>query len=355
MSPNEVETIHLLVLGLCTAIAIVVVGAMIWSIFSHRKLSRAGGARFHPHAGVEVLWSLVPIAILVAVAAPAIEPLLRAEDASDSDLDVKIIGYQWKWEYEYLGSGFRFSSQPVALSAGSGAGLVQTGFEFADAEVDRPLVVPVGAKVRLLLTSNDVIHSWWVPALGRNRNAIPGHLTEFWFRAEAPGTYRGRCAAWCGPDQPCMPVVVKAVPPEEFTAWLADNGVAPEMRHAGVAAEAAGTPAWDLDTAITQGQALHAGNCAACHQASGKGLPAAGFPPLAGTRVSKEEHIRVATHGRSGTAMTAFGSRLGDQELAAIVTYQRNAWGNDTGDLVAPAEIAAARGTGGRDGRPVNY
>lgn len=331
-----------LIFVFCVGIAAVVFAAMIWSIFQHRKSLRPEPARFPYSARVEIAWTVIPIAILIAMTLPAAGTLLRWEDASDSDFSIKAVGYQWKWEYEYLDDGFRIASHPAQGGQRPAGGEEYSG-------VDQPLVVPVGAKVRMLLTSNDVIHSWWVPALGRNRNAIPGHVSEFWFRAQKPGTFNGRCAEWCGPGQPCMPIVVEVLPAEEYDVWLVAN--APAEPDATILAEApaaagetaAHAPSWKLDKVLAQGRALHAGNCAACHQDSGQGLPAAGFPPLAGTKVSKEEHIRVAMHGRPGTAMAAFGPRLGDEELAAIVTYQRNAWGNDTGDLVAPADVAAAR------------
>lgn len=328
--------LQILIFVFCVGIAAVVFAAMIWSIFQHRKSLQEEPARFPYSARVEIAWTVIPIAILIAMTLPAAGTLLRWEDASDSDFSIKAVGYQWKWEYEYLDDGFRFASHPAQGGQRPAGGEEYSG-------VDRPLVVPVGAKVRMLLTSNDVIHSWWVPALGRNRNAIPGHVSEFWFRAEKPGTFNGRCAEWCGPGQPCMPIVVTVLPAEEYGGWLAANASAePE---AAILAEvpAAASDAAALDKVLAQGRALHAGNCAACHQETGQGLPAAGFPPLAGTKVSKEEHIRVAMHGRPGTAMAAFGPRLADEELAAIVTYQRNAWGNDTGDLVAPADVAAAR------------
>lgn len=338
---SDARGLQTLIFVVCVAIATLVFGAMIWSIFQHRKALRQEPARFPYSAGVEIAWTVIPIAILVAMTLPAAGTLLRWEDASDSDFSIKAVGYQWKWEYEYLDDGFRFASHPAQAGGRPASGEEYRG-------VDRPLVVPVGAKVRMLLTSRDVIHSWWVPALGRNRNAIPGHVSEFWFRAGQPGTFNGRCAEWCGPGQPCMPIVVEVVPVEEYAAWLAANAPAPAetvLANAppGAAELPAQAPAGNLDTVLAQGRALHVGNCAACHQESGQGLPAAGFPALAGTQVSKEEHIRVAMHGRPGTAMAAFGQRLRDEELAAIVTYQRNAWGNDTGDVVAPADVAAAR------------
>ena len=367
---NEVYGLHMLIFGICVAIAVVVFGAMIWSIIYHRKSRGIEPAKFSHSTKVEIVWTVIPIAILVAMAVPAADTLIRMEDTRNSDLTVKITGYQWMWEYEYLDEDVRFFSR---LSQESNrARQLRSGINVREVEnylldVDNPLVVPVGAKVRLLLTANDVIHSWWVPDFGGKKDAIPGFINEFWFQAEEPGTYRGQCAELCGRDHGFMPVVVEVLPVDEFTAWLAAQSPETEIRQAvartsgeepasaGVAAtaaapeeQAAAAPptadaGWDLDTATALGRDLHVRHCAACHQADGRGIPAAGFPALAGTPLNLAEHKNISVHGRSGTAMVAFGPQLNDQQLAAIVTYQRNAWGNDSGELVAPADIAAVR------------
>jgi cytochrome c oxidase subunit 2 len=367
---NEVYGLHMLIFGICVAIAVVVFGAMIWSIIYHRKSRGIEPAKFSHSTKVEIVWTVIPIAILVAMAVPAADTLIRMEDTRNSDLTVKITGYQWMWEYEYLDEDVRFFSR---LSQESNrARQLRSGINVREVEnylldVDNPLVVPVGAKVRLLLTANDVIHSWWVPDFGGKKDAIPGFINEFWFQAEEPGIYRGQCAELCGRDHGFMPVVVEVLPADEFTAWLAAQSPETEIRQAvartsseapasaGAAATAAvpeeqataaaptADAGWDLDTAKSLGRDLHVRHCAACHQADGRGIPAAGFPALAGTKVNLEEHKNISVHGRSGTAMVAFGPQLNDQQLAAIVTYQRNAWGNDSGELVAPADIAAVR------------
>jgi cytochrome c oxidase subunit II len=359
---NEVYDLHMLIFLVCVAIAVVVFGAMIWSIFHHRKSRGVEPARFTHSAKVEIVWTIIPIAILVAMAVPAADTLIRMEDTRNSDLTVKVTAYQWKWEYDYIDDDLRFFSNLAPES--NRARQLRSGIDVREVEnylleVDRPLVVPAGAKVRLLLTANDVIHSWWVPAFGGKKDAIPGFINEFWFQAEKPGIYRGQCAELCGRDHAFMPVVVEVLPADEFTAWLAEQAPARAEARPAVAtvieaaaaapvapaaAEPAGAaPAWDMDAAMTRGESLHLTHCAACHQPNGQGLPAAGFPPLAGTQLNTEEHVRVAVQGRAGTAMAAFGLQLGDEELAAIVTYQRNAWGNDSGDLIEPADVAAAR------------
>ena len=370
---NEVYQLHMLIFGICVAIAVVVFGAMIWSIIYHRKSRGVEAAKFSHSTKVEIVWTTIPIVILVAMAVPAADTLIRMEDTRDSDMTVKVTGYQWMWEYEYLDQDVRFFSRLADES--NRARQLRSGIDVRQVEnylldVDNPLVVPVGAKVRLLLTANDVIHSWWVPDFGGKKDAIPGFINEFWFQAEEVGTFRGQCAELCGRDHAFMPIVVEVLPAEEFNTWLAERSpaaadppavaaaqpavartetVAPEAAPEAAPAAAPQEPElpaaaeWDMDTAMARGRELHQRNCAACHQADGRGLPAAGFPALAGVQIERAEHIDVTVHGRRGTAMAAFGPQLNDEELAAIITYQRNAWGNDTGDLVEPADIAAAR------------
>jgi len=357
---NEVYELHMLIFGICVAIAVVVFGAMIWSIFYHRKSRGAVPAKFSHSTKVEIVWTVIPIAILVGMAVPAADTLIRMEDTRNSDMTVKVTGYQWMWEYEYLEEDIRFFSRLAEES--NRARQVRSGIDVRTVEnylldVDNPLVVPVGAKVRLLLTANDVIHSWWVPDFGGKKDAIPGFINEFWFQAEEPGIYRGQCAELCGRDHGFMPIVVEVLPADQFTAWLRERSPVAAAQPAVARTEApaalqavaasmeppAAEAAWDLDSASALGRDLHIRHCAACHQADGRGLQVAGFPALAGTQATLDEHKQISVHGRQGTAMAAFGPQLDDQQLAAIVTYQRNAWGNDTGDLVEPADIAAVR------------
>jgi cytochrome c oxidase subunit 2 len=359
---GEVYDLHMLIFGICVLIAIVVFGLMIVSIFKHRKSLGVAPAKFSHSTKVEVVWTVIPILILIGMAIPAADTLVRMEDTRNSDLTVKVTGYQWKWQYEYIDEGISFFSNLARESNRArqlDSGVDPFTVENYLLEVDNRLVVPVGAKVRILITSNDVIHSWWVPAFGGKKDAIPGFVNEFWFQAEQTGVYRGQCAELCGRDHGFMPVVVEVVSPEAFAAWVDERAPA-EDAPAGMVAQAPSTqpslgivseaaaaePQWSMDTAMSQGETLYASACAACHQAGGQGLAAAGLPPLAGSAVATgpvAEHIRIAVHGRPGTAMAAFGPQLSDEELAAVVTYQRNAWGNDTGDLVTPEQIAAAR------------
>ena len=368
---NEVYDLHMLIFGICVVIAVVVFGAMIWSIFHHRKSRGVEPAKFSHSTKVEVVWTVIPIAILVAMAVPAADTLIRMEDTRNSDLSVKVTGYQWKWHYEYLDEGVQFFSNLAPES--NRARQLRSGIDVSTVEnylldVDRPLVVPVGAKVRLLLTSNDVIHSWWVPDFGGKKDAIPGFVNEFWFQADEPGTYRGQCAELCGRDHAFMPVVVEVLPVDEFTAWLAEQApqatpavareetiepaaAAPSApvqaiesaAPAAPAEPAAATAGMGMDALMAEGRNVHLTYCAACHQADGSGLPAAGFPALANLQIGLEEHIQTVVHGRNGTAMAAFGPQLSDEQLAAVITFQRNAFGNETGDTAQPADIAGAR------------
>lgn len=368
----EVYDLHMLILYVCCLIAVVVFGAMIYSIMHHRKSRGIEAARFSHSTRVEIIWTVIPIVILIGMAVPAAGTLIRMEDARNSDLTIKITGYQWKWRYDYIDHDFGFYSNLAEASNVArqvGSGIDPATVENYLLDVDRPLVVPVGAKVRVLLTAADVIHSWWVPALGGKKDAIPGFINEYWFQAEETGTFRGQCAELCGRDHAFMPIVVRVVSGDEYRGWLDEQtaGAAsavlapasheavdpaavaetPDMAGARIAA-ASDSPApegWTMEQAVAQGEKLYNTYCAACHQVSGQGMPPT-FPAIAGSAVATGEiktHISVAMNGRPGTAMAAFGPQLSDDELAAIITYQRNAFGNQTGDLVTPEDIAAAR------------
>jgi len=358
---EEVYGLHMLIFGICCVIAVVVFGAMIYSIMRHRKSLGVQPAKFSHSTKAEIIWTTIPILILIGMAVPAADTLIRMEDTRGSDLSIKVTGYQWKWRYEYIDEGFGFFSNlaPEHNRARQvGSGIDPATLDNYLLEVDNPMVVPVGAKVRLLLTSADVIHAWWVPDFGGKRDAIPGYVNEFWFKAEKPGIYRGQCAELCGRDHGFMPVVVHVLPNDEYQNWLAEQSAGLSIQPAVLTAET-GAPAmtaaaaepppaateWTLEHAMAEGEKLYTANCGACHQANGKGLPPT-FPAIAGSAIATGDvagHIDIAVHGKPGTAMAAFGPQLSDEALAAIVTYQRNAFGNDTGDLVTPDQIAAAR------------
>lgn len=338
----EVYDLHMLILWICVAIGILVFGIMLYSILKHRKSQGAVAAQFHESTALEILWTVIPFLILIGIAIPATRTLIAMEDTSDADITVKVTGYQWKWQYDYLEDDISFFSSLDSES--NQARQLASGIDVASVdnyllEVDNPVVLPVGRKVRFLITASDVLHAWWVPEFGMKRDAIPGYVNEMWARIDEPGIYRGQCAELCGRDHAFMPIVVAAVEEDEYRDWVAQQQAA----QASTSEDADKT--WDMDELMSRGEQVYNSSCAACHQADGSGMPPA-FPGLLGTELVTgpvEKHIDVVVHGVPGTAMQAFGAQLDDADLAAVVTYERNAWGNDTGDVVQPSDITAAR------------
>ncbi len=334
---QEAYDMHMLIFWVCVVIAVLVFGVMFYSIFSHRKSKGAVAAQFHESTTVEILWTIVPFLILVGMAVPATKALVSMEDTSNSDLSIKVTGYQWKWGYEYIDDDISFISS-LATPHDQIYNENPKGEHYL-LEVDNPLVVPVNKKVRLLVTASDVIHSWWVPQLGMKKDAIPGFINSMWIRVEKEGVYRGQCAELCGKDHGFMPIVVVAKNEADYAQWVA------EQKSAASADAAAAEREWSMDELMARGEKVYATSCAACHQANGAGIPGA-FPALKGSAIATgpvDKHIDVILNGRSGTAMSAFGAQLSDIDIAAVATYERNAWGNDTGDLVQPSAVKAAR------------
>ena len=334
---KEAYDLHMLIMWICVAIGVVVFGAIFISILKHRKSKGAKPATFHESTTVEIIWTIVPFLILIGMAIPATKALVAMEDTSNPDLSIKVTGYQWKWGYDYMDEGVSFIS---SLSTPKEQILnEQEKGENYLLEVDNPLVVPVNKKVRLLLTANDVIHSWWVPDLGMKKDAIPGFVNEMWFRADEEGTYRGQCAELCGKDHGFMPIVVVAKNEADYQQWVTEQKTAMDAD-----AAAAGRD-WNMADLMERGEKVYNTSCAACHQANGEGVPGA-FPAIKGGAITtgpKDAHLDIILNGKPGTAMAAFGGQLNDTDLAAVVTYERNAWGNDKGDLVQPSEVKAAR------------
>lgn len=368
---DEIYDLHMLIFWVCVVIGVVVFGAMIWSIIYHRKTKHPTPASFHHNTLVEVIWTIIPFVILIAMAIPAAKTLLKMEDFRASDISIKVTALQWKWNYEYIDEGFDFTSTLDQRSneiRQVASGLDPNEHPNYLLDVDKRVIIPTGKKVRLLLTSADVIHSWWVPDFASKKDAIPGFINELWFKVPEgnEGVYRGQCTELCGRDHGFMPIVVEAVSQEEYDAWVAEQrelaGLGPKAgtsleemaaetgdATAAEATAAAGTetaPAeWSMDAAMQQGEQVYGANCASCHMANGEGLAAAGFPALKDSAMATGDiaaHIDIVLNGKSGTTMAAF-ARLSDEEIAAVVTYERNAWGNDTGDLVSPSDIKAAR------------
>jgi cytochrome c oxidase subunit 2 len=276
------------------------------------------------------------------MAIPATKALVKMESTGEADMTIKVTGHQWKWHYDYVDAGFGFFSVLAADSSearAKGSGKNPYDVDHYLLNVDRPLVLPVGKKIRFLLTGNDVIHAWWVPALGWKRDAIPGYINEAWARIDQPGIYRGQCAELCGKDHGFMPIVVKAVPDDEYHAWVEESLVAQADASAGADRE------WNKDELLKRGEQVYGMFCVACHQPNGKGMPPA-FPALAGSAIATgpaEQHMNRVMNGKPGTAMAAFAAQLNDVDLASVITYERNSFGNSTGDVVQPAAIKAAR------------
>lgn len=334
---REIYDLHMIIFWICVVIGIVVFGVMFWSVFAHRKSKGAQPAQFHESTTVELVWTTIPFLILIAMAIPATKVLISIYDTDESVIDIKITGYQWKWHYDYLNDGFGYFSN-LQTSQDEIYNKTPKGEHYL-LEVDEPLVVPVNTKVRFLVTANDVIHSWWVPALAVKKDAIPGFINEAWTIIDEPGVYRGQCAELCGKDHGFMPVVVVAKEQAEYDAWVAE-------RKAAVAQESAlQGKEWGMAELMERGEKTFATFCSACHGLDGNGVPPA-FPPLKGSVIAtgdKAAHIDIVLHGKAGTYMAAFGPQLSDTDLAAVITYERNSWGNDTGDVIQPSEIAAAK------------
>ncbi|MDT8388746.1 MAG: cytochrome c oxidase subunit II [Thiogranum sp.] len=334
---QDAYDLHMLVLWVCVAIAVVVFGAMFISIIYHRKSRGAKPAQFHESTLVEIVWTIVPFLILAGMAIPATKALVAMEDTTNSDLSIKVTGYQWKWGYDYIDDGVSFISS-LSTPQDQIYNRQSKGDNYL-LEVDNPLVVPVNKKVRLLITANDVIHAWWVPELGMKKDAIPGYINEMWINVQEEGVYRGQCAELCGKDHGFMPIVVVAKNEADFDAWMQAQKSA-----AGADALAADRE-WAQDELMARGENVYNTACAACHQVSGAGVPGA-FPGLVGSPIATgpiEAHLDIVMNGKPGTAMAAFAGQLNDIDIAAVVTYERNAWGNDTGDLVQPSDVEAAR------------
>jgi cytochrome c oxidase subunit 2 len=335
---HKVYDLHMLIFWICVVVCLGVFAVLIYSLMTHRKSKGAVPATFHESTTVEIIWTTIPFLILVGMAVPATKTLLALEDTRDSDMSIQVTGYQWKWKYDYLDEDISFFST-LTTPREQIAGAAEKGEHYL-LEVDNPIVVPINKKIRFLITSNDVIHSWWVPDLGWKQDAVPGFINDAWTELKEPGTYRGNCAELCGKDHGFMPIVLVAKTQEDYDAWVAGK-----KGEAAAAAEAAGKT-WTMDELMAKGEQVYNSTCASCHQANGQGIPGV-FPALAGGAIATGPvagHIDIVVHGsKKNPAMQAFGQQLGDADLAAVITYERNAFGNSTGDVVQPTDVAAAR------------
>nr|WP_297352588.1 cytochrome c oxidase subunit II [uncultured Caldimonas sp.] len=337
---EEQQYLHYMMLWICGAIFVAVFGVMFYSIIKHRKSKGAKSANFHESVKVEIAWTVVPFLIVIGMALPATKAVVAMKDTTNADITIKATGYQWKWGYDYLkgeGEGISFvSTLDTTQRQASDAGQ-PVGDDYL-LKVDNPVVVPVDRKIRIVTTANDVIHAWMVPAFGVKQDAIPGFVRDTWFRAEKPGDYYGQCAELCGKEHAYMPIHVKVLPQQEYAAWV-------ETKKKELAAKADDpSKVWELDALAARGEKVYAANCAACHKADGTG--AGPIKPLAGSAIvqdaDKSKQIQIVLHGAANGAMPAW-KQLSDTEIAAVITYTKNAWSNKTGQIVQPSEIVAAR------------
>jgi len=343
MAPGATETssaifdLHMTIFWICVVIGVVVFAAMFWSIIVHRRSTGQQAAHFHENTKVEIMWTIVPLLILVVMAIPATKTLIKMYDSSESDIDIQITGYQWKWHYKYLGQDVEFFSN-LTTTTNQIHNRDEKGEHYL-LEVDEPLVLPVGQKVRFLVTGADVIHSWWVPAFAVKRDAIPGFVNEAWTRIEKPGIYRGQCTELCGKDHGFMPIVVEAKSKADYDTWLATR------KEESAKLKELTSKDWTLEELVARGDKVYHTTCVACHQAEGQGMPPL-FPALKGSKIAtgpKEDHLNIVFNGKAGTAMAAFGKQLSEVDIAAVVTYERHAWGNNTNDMVTPKDVLALK------------
>lgn len=350
---QEQYKLHMIAIWICVVIGILTFGAMFYSMWAHRKSKNPNPAKFSHSTTVEIIWTVIPFLILIGLSIPALKLLIKMEDPSNPDMTIMVKGYQWKWEYKYIDgddtprndvsffSNLTQESRDLSLNSEKNTfSANKITDETFLLDVDNPLVIPVNKKVKFLVTSNDVIHSFWVPEFGMKKDAVPGLINDVWTKVPKTGTYRGVCAELCGKDHGYMPIVVKVVEQAEFDEWYS----------AKVAEAEAGPDLSERTMAqlMAEGEKAYKTNCASCHMADGKGTGP--FPSLVGTEVVMgdiKKHVDTVLNGVPGTAMAAFGAQLTEAEIAAIVTYERNAWGNDKGDKVQPQEVHDQKNGGG--------
>jgi cytochrome c oxidase subunit 2 len=332
----EIYGLHMLIFWISVVIGVGVFGIMLYSIYAHRKSRGVKPSQFHEHTGVEIAWTVIPFFILVGMAVPATSTLLEVYDNDDAELSILVTGYQWKWKYEYLdadGENISFFSN-LATSQEQIYNTDVKGENYL-LEVDQPLVIPVDTKVRFLITASDVIHSWWVPEIAVKRDAIPGFINEAWTRVLAEGVYRGQCTELCGSYHGFMPVEVHVVSQDEFNDWTVSK------RGAAAADAALATQELSVDDLMARGADIYNASCLACHGAKGEGGLGNAIAGSAIAMGGVDSHLNVIMNGVAGTAMQAFGAQLSDVDVAAVTTYQRNAFGNNTGDVVQASDVVS--------------
>ena len=333
---RDVFELHMLIFYICVAIGAVVFSVMFYSLFRYTKKRNPNPSTFHESTKLEVAWTIVPFLILIAMAVPASKTLTEIYDDEEGEINIQVVGYQWKWEYKYLEDDINFFSN-LSTDQDEIYNLVPKGENYL-LEVDEPLIIPVDTRVRFLITANDVIHSWWVPDFAIKQDAIPGFINTAWTRAEETGIYRGNCTELCGKNHGFMPVVVKVVEKDEYNDW-----VLAKKEEAIKLAELT-EKEWSLAELTQRGEGVYQKNCVACHQMNGEGLPPI-FPALAGSDIvmfDKGRNVEILMEGVQGAAMQSFANQLSEVDMAAVITYTRQAWGNaenGDGEYVVPSDI----------------
>ena len=332
---NEVFELHMLIFWICVVIGVLVFSVMFYSMYAHTKKKNPVAAKFHENHKVEIAWTIIPFLILIAMAVPASKTLVKIYDDEAGDVNIQVTGYQWKWQYNYLEDDISFFSN-LSTDMDEINNLVPKGEHYLQ-EVDEMVVIPAGKKVRFLITANDVIHSWWMPAFAIKQDAIPGFVNTAWTKVDKPGVYRGKCTELCGKNHGFMPIVVKVVEQEEYNQWV------DEKKQAAIKMAELTTKDWTAQELVERGESVYAVNCVACHQTNGQGIPGI-FPALAGSDIvmnNKDKNIEILMEGVQGAAMNSF-SYLSKVELAAVITYTRQSWGNaenGDGEIVVPKDI----------------
>lgn len=332
---EEVFNLHMLIFWICVAIGVVVFSVMFYSMFAHTKKKNPVAATFHESTKVEIAWTVIPFLILIAMAVPASKTLTKMYDDTAGDVNIQVTGFQWKWQYRYLEDGVSFFSN-LSTDMDEIYNLVPKGENYLQ-EVDEAVVIPVGKKVRFLITANDVIHSWWVPAFAIKQDAIPGFVNTAWTKVDKVGTYRGKCTELCGKNHGFMPIVVKVVEQDEYDLWVSDK------KEAAFKLAELTEKEWTTAELVERGESVYATNCVACHQVNGQGITGI-FPALAGSDIvlnDKPRNIEILMEGVQGAAMNSF-DYLSEVELASVITYTRQSWGNaekGDGEIVSPKDI----------------
>ena len=333
---QEVFSLHMLIFWICVVIGIVVFGVMFYSMFAFTKKKNPNPSTFHENSKLELAWTIVPFLILVLMAVPASNTLTKIYDDTEGDINIQVIGYQWKWEYRYLEDNIGFFSN-LTTDLDEIYNNTPKGEHYLE-EVDEPVMIPVGKKIRFLITANDVIHSWWMPDFAIKQDAIPGFINTAWTIVDKPGTYRGKCTELCGKNHGFMPIVVKVVPQDEYDKW-----VAAKKEEALKMAELT-EKTWSAEELVQRGEGIYQKNCVACHQLNGAGIPGI-FPALVGSEIvlnNKTRHLEILMEGVQGAAMASYANQLSEVDMAAVITYTRRSWGNaENGDgkIVVPTDI----------------